>query len=303
MAITTGPCDSCNSAFHKNKERRVRGVSCELHSAICCIAVLKVLIAFVDGTMSVNGNVKPEDNTPIEQYFSSVETYINNGNRTFGLGWWNLICSLAELKWESATLRDLATQPAYQTLCKQHNITPTWDYKIELLARMGLPMSASMAGTRIKENTAKQTKMTEQASAAGKQIRKDRTMQTKVSDRNKKAGITAEAKNASILHHKALLGAHMAEVLGSRDYGDSENEDAATLAHLGMVQAAPTMAKKGITLVNKMKKVDQEKGKRKGKLIIYLMVANVGRDPICATGHFTGPLVQNQCNSYCCGPL
>ena len=31
--------------------------------------------------------------------------------------------------------------------------------------------------------------------------------------------------------------------------------------------------------------------------------ANVGRYPICATGHFTGPLVQNQCNSYCCGPL
>ena len=259
-----GECTICNKAFHKNSKRMVGRLTDPLHIAVAKTCVLKLLIKYIDGDMTVDGFI-PVDNTPIEQYYSTIELYLSQVQ--ISTARWNFICGLAELRHQAGKLRALATNGNATTkvLCQKFGIEADYDWLITLMTSIGVPLDQKAQNTIKKRNIYRDKTMKKQASEEGKEKRKMQKMRNRTTDKFNKTRKAADAKSDSTAAFAKIMKADIAETMGDREYGDEEDPLIALMTMISIQIAAPTGAKSLTKLQEQIKKSKEKKRWKKRK--------------------------------------
>jgi len=255
---TTQSCNSCNEAFHvAGGARQVpHCLTDPLHIHVVCIYFLRILISFVNGTMSIGQRTEVVSNTPAEQFFATVELLLDG--ETVGAPRWKLILCIAELMHQAGKIRKYAADPKWKDLCAKFDITTTYDWLEEVLQSLGLPLSEERQQTRRTQHAARDQRMANQGSTEGKAKRVKAKMISRVSRRYSELQHSYQWKVENAEEYKKKLTAAMSNALSSRDYGNDEGgsieEMAEVLAGLGMKMVAPGASKKAMQASNAAKK-------------------------------------------------
>ena len=258
-----GECHDCNKAYHATPTRIVGHLTDPLHIAVAQTCALKVLIKYCDGDMTVAGFI-PVDNTPVEQYYATVELYLRQVS--IGTGRWNFICGIAELRHQAGKLRKLAKSDDKEVreLCARFGILEDYDWLSTLLVSIGVPLDETALKKRHTANVARDLHSKKQATEQGKKVRKQQKMRNRVDDRTRKLRIAAEAKAASTAEFAELLEKDVASAFEGRQYGDGDEDDETAIlmiALMSMEMAAPTQAKNAKELKKKIASAKQNTAK------------------------------------------